>query len=105
MSFKFWRGSPRRRTSIFLQAKPVPAHPDDEIWLSNFDLAGKPPRAIIDVCLIKPVFVYRDGEVGFQILIYLWVCADEMAHFLAFPRGEGGNRVHEVIHFAKQNRE
>jgi hypothetical protein len=29
----------------------------------NFDLAGTPPRAIVDVCLMKPVFAYHDGEV------------------------------------------
>jgi hypothetical protein len=29
----------------------------------NFDLAGKPPRAIVDVCMIKPVFAHHDGEV------------------------------------------
>ena len=28
-----------------------------------------------------------------QILICLWVCADETSYFLAFPRGEGGRQV------------
>jgi hypothetical protein len=28
---------------------------------------------------LRGIFAYHDGKVGFQFLIYRWVCADEMA--------------------------
>ena len=51
---------------------------------------GEPPRTNVGVLTGKICFFIPRWRGVFQFLICRRVCADEMAHFLAFPRGEGG---------------